>query len=144
MDERNKDKVRKMLNSYLVWKSDMENIDLEIEELFNNYDVDGISIKENTGHTNKINNVTESKIVYRDDKIEKLEKQRRYCEINCKKVENAIQVLKEFEKEVVELKYMTPPVKSWNTVSRKVGFSCIACQRAEDRAVKKMMELLVK
>jgi hypothetical protein len=39
---------------------------------------------------------------------------------------------------------MLAPVKSWYTVSKKLGFTPIACQRAEDRAVKKILPLLFK
>jgi DNA-directed RNA polymerase specialized sigma subunit len=139
-----KDEARKLLSSYLIWKSDIKNIELEIEELKNNYDMSGVSLEEKTGPTYKISNEIESRITNKEPKIDQLKKEKRINEINCEKVENAIQILKEFERQVIELKYMTSPVMSWYSVSRKIGFTQIACQRAEDRAVIKMIDRLVR
>ncbi|MDF2804742.1 MAG: putative sigma factor [Anaerocolumna sp.] len=139
-----KEAARKMLSSYLIWKSDIENIDLEIEELRNNYDMSGMKLEERTGPTYKISSIPENMFVNREPNIEQFEKTKRFNEINCNKVENAVKILKEFEKEVIELKYMTPPVMSWYTIARKTGFTQVACKSAENRAVKKMIPLLVR
>lgn len=139
-----KDRARSMLNSYLLYKNDIKNIDLEIEELKNNYSLNGISLNERSGPTNKISSITETRIVNKDDKIKELENLKRFHEVKCEKIENAVNILKEFERQVIELKYMIPPVKSWYTVSKEIGFTTIACQRAEDRAIKKMLPLLFK
>jgi DNA-directed RNA polymerase specialized sigma subunit len=139
-----KNTTRTILSSYLVYLNDIKNIDLEIEEIENNYDLTGSSLEERTGHTYKINRVTENRFVSKREKVEELLKLKESHKRNCEKVENAINILKEFEKEVIELKYMTPPVMSWHTVSLKLGFSQIACQRAEERAVIKMVPLLIK
>lgn len=136
--------AREILNSYLLWKSDIEIIDLEIEELIMNYNMPGISQEERTGPTYKISSVTENIVINKGPKIEQLNKKRRFNEINCKKVEAAVKKLKEFEKEVIELKYMTSPVMSWYTIAGKTGFSQVACKSAEYRAVKKMIPLLVR
>lgn len=138
-----KDEVRKMLNSYLVWKNNIKIIELEIEEL-SNYGVSAMIFKEKTGQTYKINNEVESIVINKDHNIEQLQKEKRLNEINCEKMEKAINILKEFEKQVIELKYMTPPVMSWFAVARKIGFSQIACQRAEDRAIVKIIPMLVR
>lgn len=139
-----KDKARLMLNSYLIYKNDIKNITLEIEELKNNYDITGISLEERTGQTNKIGNITENKILNKPDKIKQYKDIKRFYEIQCEKIENAIYVLKEFEKQVIELKYMTPPIATWYTVSKKLNFSISACKKAEDRAIVKMIPLLFK
>lgn len=144
MDNNLKDKARALLSSYLIYQNDIKNIDLEIEEIKNNYDVAGISLSEKTGPTHKVNREIEERIVNKNEKIEKLLKLKESHVRNCQKIDNAVNILKEFEKEVIELKYMTPPVMSWYTISKKVGFTAIACQRAEDRAIKKMIPLLFK
>lgn len=133
-----------MLSSYLLWKSDIENIDLEIEELRSNYDMPGMKQEERTGPTYKISSIPENMFVNREPRIDQLQKTRRFNEINCNKVENAVKILKEFEKDIIELKYMTSPVMSWFAISKKIGFTQIACKRAEERAVKKIVPLLVR
>lgn len=138
------DIARKILSSYLLWKSDIENIVLEIEELKSNYDMPGMKLEERTGPTYKISSISENMVVNKEPRIEQLEKKKRFNEINCNKIENAVKILKEFEKEVIELKYMTPPVMSWYTIARKTGFTQVACKSAENRAVKKMISLLVR
>ena len=140
---REKEEARTILNSYLIYKNRSEIKALEIEEVKNNYDVTGMAMGEKTGQTFKINKELEDRIVNKDDKIKKLEKARKAYEINFKKIEKAVAVLKEFEKDVIVLKYMTSPVMQWRDIARQLGFTRIACQRAEDRAVKKMIPLLL-
>lgn len=139
-----KNKARNMFNSYLIYKNDIKNLELEIEELKSNYDMNGISLEERTGPTNKVSNAIEGRIVNKDNKIKEYEDLKRSYEIKCEKMENAIYILKEFEKQVIELKYMTPPIATWHTVSRKLNFSISACKKAEDRAMLKMIPLLFK
>jgi DNA-directed RNA polymerase specialized sigma subunit len=139
-----KSEVRLILNSYLVYVNDIKNIDLEVENLKSNYDSTGVVLEERTGQTYKINRVTENRVIAKEEKIRELVAQKEFYQRECEKIKNAANVLKEFEKEVIELKYMTPPVMSWHTISKKLGFSQIACQRAEERAIAKMIRLLIK
>jgi DNA-directed RNA polymerase specialized sigma subunit len=139
-----KEKTRFILNSYLIYKNDIKNIELEIEELENNYDLSGISLEEKTAPTNKISNAIESRAIAKPERISKLQNLKRSHEIKCEKIENSIEILKEFEKQVIELKYMTPPVMTWFNVSNKLRFSISACKQAEDRAINKMIPLLIR
>lgn len=137
---REKERVKTILNSYLIDKKHAEIKALEIEEVKNNYDITGMTFGEKTGQTFKINKEVENRVVNKPDKIKELEQAKRFYEINCEKVEKAVEILKEFEKDVIVLKYMTSPVMQWRDISRKLGFTVSACQRAEDRAIKKIIK----
>lgn len=143
MQKNLKDKARTMLNSYLIFKNDIKNIDLEIEEIKNNYEITAIQCKESSGKTNLINKEVENRIIEKDPKINHLLLLKEKNRIQCEKIENAVSTLKEFEADVIRTKYMQAVV-SWDIVARKLGFTKIACKRAEERAIIKMIPLLFK
>lgn len=137
--------AREMLNSYLVWKGDIENIQLEIEAIENDYDIQAMTFSERTCETFKINRELENRIISKPDKIKQLKQLKKLYEINCKKIENAFNSLKsEFERNVIELRYMKVPVGTWYIISKQLGFSMVACQKAEERAIVNMIPLLIK
>lgn len=138
-----KDNIRSMLNSYLIYKNDIKNIELEIKEIKNNYEISSIEYKERTGQTYKVNKDVENRVINKDSKIKHLTLLKENNRIKCEKIENAVNTLKEFERSVIEAKYMKSPV-AWDVVANKLGFSKIACKRAEERAIIKMSPLLLK
>lgn len=139
-----KDKVRFILNSYLIYKNEIKNIDLEIEEIINNYEITAIEYKEKTAATNKITKEIEERISNKDDKIKYLKLLRKNNIIKCDKIENAVNSrLKEFERDVIKTKYMEIPI-AWDMVARKLGYTKAACKKAEGRAIIKMMPILLK
>lgn len=144
-DNYKKLEARKMLSSYLIWKSDIKNIELEIEIIKNDYDVQAMIFSEKTGETFNINKELENRVISKPHKIKQLEKLKRKHEVNCEKIENAFGSLKsEFERKVIELRYMKAPIGTWYIISKQLGFSMIACQKAEERAIVSMMPLLIK
>lgn len=138
----NYDKVQMMLNSYIEWITDVENISLEIEAIQNDYDIAGIEIKEKTGQTYKINNEIETKIINKPEKIKNLEKIKESNMTNIKRLENSLKVLSEFEAKVIQLKYLNSPTASWKTVAYKLNSSISSCRQAKIRAIKKMIPRL--
>ncbi|WMJ81959.1 siderophore-interacting protein [Clostridium sp. MB40-C1] len=135
-------KVQIMLNSYILWVNDVKNLELEIEALKNDYDLRGIQYQEKTGATNKINKEIEDRINSKEDKIKVYEKQKRFNEINIEKINNAVEILSEFEKTVIELKYLTSPTLSWKGIAYKVNSGTSTCRQAKIRAINKMIPLL--
>lgn len=139
------EEARTMLNSYLIDKNDIKNIELEIEALKKDYDIRGMAFSEKTGETFNINKELENRVVNKSDRIKKLERIKRIQEINCAKIQNAHNSLKQqFEKDVIRLRYMESPTLQWREISKEIGFTSVACQKAEERAVKKMIPLLFK
>lgn len=138
----NYDKVQMMLNSYIIWVNNIKNIELEIEALINNYDLSGIELKEKTGQTFKITNEIEDRITSKDEKIEQYKHLKRINEINVEKINNAANILGEFEANVIELKYLTSSTETWKNISSSLNASISACRQARVRAINKMIPLL--
>ncbi|MCD3298095.1 siderophore-interacting protein, partial [Clostridium botulinum C/D] len=76
------------------------------------------------------------------DKIREYEHKKRFNEINIAKIDNAVQVLSEFEKTVIELKYLIAPTLSWKGIAYKLNAGTSTCRQAKIRAINKMIPLL--
>lgn len=135
-------KVQTMLNSYILWVNDVKNLELEIEAIKNDYDVQGVKFQEKTGSTHKINKEVEEKINNKEDRIKNYENQKRFNEIKIEKIKNAVEILSEFEKKVIESKYLTSSTASWKGVADKLNLSISTCRQAKIRAINKMITLL--
>ena len=141
MDNSIKFKARTMLNSYVIYKSDIKNIELEMQELKNNYELSALSYGESSSKTNKISQESQDRIANKDMQLKKMQLEIDNNKINIAKIDNAVAILKEFERDVIVARYLTEPT-SWTMVARKLGYANISCQTAEERAVKKMIPLL--
>ena len=138
----NRSDVRKILSSYIYSRRMIEKINLEIEELETNDIMRASGFEEKTGVTNKIGKSIEDYVTNKDIKIKQLEYERKLEEINCKKIENALGILKEDEKRIIELRYIKNP-STWNVISRKVDLEMITCQKIECKAIDKMIPMLI-
>lgn len=141
MENNAKFKARTMLNSYVIYKSDIKNIELEMQELQNNYDISALSYGESSSKTYKISQESQDRIANKDMQLKKMQLEMDNNKINVAKIDNAVATLKEFERDVMVARYLIEPT-SWEMVARKLGFAKISCQTAEDRAVRKMIPLL--
>ncbi|MBB6716353.1 siderophore-interacting protein [Clostridium gasigenes] len=141
MSKELKDKARTMLNSYIIYKSDIKNIELEMQEIQNNYDINALSYGESSSKTYKISQESQDRIANKDMQLKKMQLEMDNNKINVAKIDNAVATLKEFERDVIVARYLIEPT-SWEMVARKLGFAKISCQTAEDRAVRKMIPLL--
>lgn len=135
-------KVQMMLDSYILWVNDVKNLELEIEAVKNDYDVKAMGFNEKTGQTFKINRELEDRIINKPDKIREYEHKKRFNEISIAKIDNAVQVLSEFEKTVIELKYLIAPTLSWKGIAYKLNAGTSTCRQAKIRAINKMIPLL--
>ncbi|CAM2950965.1 siderophore-interacting protein [Hathewaya histolytica] len=135
-------KVQMMLDSYILWINDVKNLELEIELLKNDYDVKAVKFQERTGKTNKISIEVEDRLINKESKIEEYQNQRKINEINIAKIDNAVQILSEFEKEVIKLKYLISPTLSWKGIAYKLRAGTSTCRQAKIRAINKMIPLL--
>ncbi|MBO0558948.1 siderophore-interacting protein [Clostridium botulinum] len=141
--ENNKfDKTEILLNSYIDFKIENENFELEIEALKNNYDLKSIDLSEKTGKTNKISNEIENRIISNDSKIEKYKCMIEANNIIMKKLENATKKLTEIEKEVIELKYFHTPILNRKQISRKISLTTAAIDNIKRRAIRKMTKFI--
>lgn len=99
-------KIEGMLYNYPSLKAEIKNIDLEIEELENDYVSCGaIGYEEKTQSTNKFSSAVENKLTTKEARIPYLKKERRRLEIQVERIDNILSVLTESEKLIIELRY---------------------------------------
>ncbi|MBN3421744.1 siderophore-interacting protein [Clostridium botulinum] len=141
--ENNKfDKTEILLNSYIDFKIENENLKLEIEALKNNYDLKSIELSEKTGKTNKISNEIEDRIISNDSKIKKYECMIEANNIIMKKLENATKKLSKVEKDVIELKYFHTPILNRKEIGIKLNLTTPAIDSIKRRSIRKMTRFI--
>ncbi|MBY6846706.1 siderophore-interacting protein [Clostridium botulinum] len=141
--ENNKfDKTEILLNSYIDFKIENENLKLEIEALKNNYDLKSIELSEKTGKTNKISNEIEDRIISNDSRIKKYECMIEANNLIMRKLENATKKLSRVEKEVIELKYFHTPILNRKEISTKISLTTAAIDNIKRRAIRKMTRFI--
>ncbi len=98
--------VEGMLYNYKSTQAEIKNIDLEIEELENDYVSCGsIGYEEKTAATNKFNSAVENVLTNKEGRIPYLKREKRRKEIQVEKVNNMLSVLTEKERIIIELRY---------------------------------------
>ncbi|AUM91522.1 sigma-70 family RNA polymerase sigma factor [Clostridium botulinum] len=141
--ENNKfDKTEILLNFYIDFRIENENLKLEIEALKNSYDLKSIELSEKTGKTNKISNEIEDRIISNDSKIKKYECMIEANNLIMRKLKNAIKKLTKVEKEVIELKYFHTPILNRKEISTKMSLTTAAIDNVKRRAIRKMTKFI--
>lgn len=99
-------KVEGMLYSMPKNKVKIKNLKLEVERVSNSYrGCGGFVFEERTSNTYKITSSVENEIIMKEEKIEALNRQIKSLEIEVAKIENALTILTETERNIVELQY---------------------------------------
>lgn len=126
------------LQRYKVLKAEVKNLELDIEELHEveNLGPGAISYEERTGVTNKITSMTENQAIAIADKHAQLEKEKRAKIRDIERIENALSILGEKERQVLELKHINNA--RWDTVTYKLDRSYSQCKAIEADALKKI------
>lgn len=142
MDHKHRE-VEDILNNYTTLKSEIKNLNLEIEELQNDYEgCKAIDYGEKSSPTYKFNSNVENEVIAKDKKIKRLERLKRYREIHIEKIDNAMAILKEDEFNVITYRFFDDHKKSWTTVSRKMDRCEAWCKELKERAINKMIPLI--
>lgn len=111
-------KVEGMLYNYNNMKREIKGLDLAIEEVENNYiGITGLDPSKEKFKTNKINSVVENEVVNKEEKIQKLKKEKLYKENQVKKIDNALEVLTERERQIIDLRYFNK-MPNWKVACR--------------------------
>lgn len=100
--------VENMLYNYNTLRAQVVDIELDIQSLKNEYmglTGAGWNDIKPTSPTYAVASTVEAEIVNKDSRIEKLNKVKTNKEIEVKRVENMLTILREDERELVELKY---------------------------------------
>lgn len=136
-------KIEGILNRYTTLVNEIKNINLDIEELKNDYRGCGsIEYNEKSGRTYKFNSSVENEVISKDKKIEFLEKLKRGKEIQVEKINNAMEVLTEDECKVIKYKFFQDHKKSWTKVSYNMQMCEAWCRQLKDRAIRKMIPII--
>lgn len=123
-------------NSYHIYVADLENYKLELEVLDNSYELGAINYSETSSKTNKITSVVENKIMNKEKKERYLKCKIRELELKIKKIENAMNVLSDDEKEVMENVYFKRLKNDMTAYKMHVDVTTV--YRIKKRALNKM------
>ncbi|MFU7517658.1 sigma factor-like helix-turn-helix DNA-binding protein [Clostridium sp. HCS.1] len=99
-------KVEAILYKYNSSKAKIRNLELDIENVKNEFNGPGsIRYEERTQSTNRFNSSVENEIISKEKKINELLKYKKQKEIEVLKVENSLNVLTERDQEIIKLRY---------------------------------------
>lgn len=130
-----------VLFNYKSIKAEISNLELEIEELKEEYvGVSGISYEERTGKTNAFSSTTENEVMRKEKEITRLLKEKKSKERLISKIDNALDSLEDEEREIIKLRCFER--KSWNRVGMSVNRDGDYCGKIKRSAVSKLSELV--
>jgi DNA-directed RNA polymerase specialized sigma subunit len=136
-------KIEGMLFNYTALINEIKNLELDIEELENDYRGCGsITYEEKTGPTNAFNSSVENEITNKEKKVDNLKRLKRSKEIAVKKIDNALSVLEEREKKVVELRYFNNRKLGWFRIGEILQLSDSTCRVLRCSAIVKMIPVI--
>ncbi|MBK1810548.1 sigma-70 family RNA polymerase sigma factor [Clostridium sp. YIM B02505] len=99
-------KIEAMLYNYKQTEVEIKNIDLDIEEVRNEYrGVGAMVYGERTSSTNKISSSVENEIEYKENRVSYLTSLKRSKEIEIERLNNVLSILSEDEYKLIELRY---------------------------------------
>lgn len=131
------------LYNYKKIKAEIEKIDIDMQMIKNDYrGCSGVEIKEKTSKTYDIKSVIEIETEEKEKKIALKEKEKRYKELIIEKIDNAMKILSEEEKKIVQYKYFSSSRTSWEYVGRMIGFSASKCKQMRFDIIDKIKGLL--
>lgn len=135
--------IEGMLNDYIDLENSIKNLELDIEELENDYvGISSISMGEKSSHTYKINRPTENEVLRKEEKITRLRELKRSNEIRKERIDNALNVLSDNERDVIYFKYLKYRNKSWCFVAKQMDLSEAWVRRLRDKAIDKMIPIV--
>lgn len=99
-------KTEALLYNYNKNKAQIKNIELEIENIKNEYEgVGAVSFEERVQSTNEFHSRVENEILEKENQINKLMKYKKQKEIEIAKIDNAIAALTDREKSIIKMRY---------------------------------------
>lgn len=122
-------KTESVLYNYSMLKAEIENLNLEIEQLENEYGgLGAISYEEKSGATNKISDSIANEIIFKEKESYKLKKLKRSKEILLFKINNALDALNDNERKVVNYRYYEK--RTWQEVGYRLSLDHNYCCNA--------------
>lgn len=120
-------KTESILYNYSMLKAEINNLELELEELENEYEGIGAMVyEERSGATNKISDSVANEIIFKEKEVYKLNKMKRSKEILLSKINNALDVLDDNERKVVHYRYLNGK-RTWLQVGEILAIDSNYC-----------------
>lgn len=130
-----------VLFNYRIIKAEINNLELEIEEIKSEIDgVKSIGYEERTGSTNAFNSSVENEVLKKEKLMHKLLKEKASKQRLINKVDNALNILDEEEREIIKLRCFDK--MGWNKVGILTNRDGDYCGRIKRKAVNKLSELV--
>lgn len=135
--------TRKMLYNYSGLLIELRLKEQELECIKTNSGVGGI-VYDPTGdcQTNAIRSKVEDVGEMNMEQEERLRDDINALRMNIEKINTVLEVLSEFEKAIIQLRYIDSDKKDWGYVADTLGYSQKHCQRMGRHAVMKITSLL--
>lgn len=136
-------KTERILYNYSMLKAEINNLELEIEEIENDYaGIGAISYEERSGNTNKISDSVANEIILKEKQSYKLKKTKRSKEILLNKINNAIDALEENEKRIVHYRYLKGK-RTWMQVGEILSMdSNYCCNTLRVNTINKLSKMI--
>jgi RNA polymerase sigma factor (sigma-70 family) len=136
-------KAEWLLYNYKKLKAEIKNIEIEIEDIKNTYvGVSAIDTsQESTSETNKISSTVENEVLDKERRIEYLESIKSSKENQIKKVDNALEILTEEDRKLIELRYFerVPNYK----VAQRFNMTEEGCSARKRRIIENIKDILI-
>ena len=122
--------------------------DIRIKKLRNEISLGGGDMfGEKSSPTNKFNSAVENDVIYREKniqpEIDKLMREKENRIIEKELIDNALDLLEEEEKKLVELRYFSKPTKSWDSIAMELNQSKDNCIKIRRRVIERLSEYIL-
>lgn len=130
-----------VLFNYKIIKTEIKNLELEIEEVSSTYNgVGSIGYEEKTGQTNKFNSSVENEIINKEKVLNKLHREMNSKKRLIAKVDNAMETLSENERKIVEYRCINR--YSWSRIGALLNMDGDYCGRIKREVINKISPLI--
>lgn len=137
-------KAEAILYDYNDLTNKIELLKAEIKEMEEEYQgCSAIQYEEKTGSTNKFNSIVENEVMSREQKLIYYYKDLNRKQTLKRRLDVAIENLKEEEKQLVELRYTNKRTLSWNQIARALKYSVDYCRKdLRSRIIRKLADTI--
>lgn len=137
-------KTEAILYDYNDLTNKIELLKAEIKEMEEEYEgCSAIQYEEKTGSTNKFNSAVENEVMSREQKLIYYYKDLNRKQTLKRRLDVAIESLKEEEKQLVELRYTNKRTLSWNQTAMVLKYSVDYCRKdLRSRIIRKLADII--
>ena len=122
--------------------------DIRIKKLRNEISLGGGDMfGEKSSPTNKFNSAVENDVIYREKniqpEIDKLMREKENRIIEKELIDNALDLLEEEEKKLVELRSFSKPTRSWDSIALELNQSVDNCIKVRRKVIEKLSDYIL-